>query len=189
MGLRKVQCQRGQSIHHAKVAHVAAVNGFHADDADNDLCGHAELLLGTRERLVVGLPELHAGAYAHGVDKAAAVYRPVLHKGLASRRHQACDHRQVARFAQLRTHPVDRQVAADCDFFGQLHGVAPTGIGHGRGGCSRGYGSRCCLADGFFGWCGDDARSQQAQGQSTQCFSFEVLAVIEGDAHVLFLEG
>ena len=139
--LRKVQRQRGQGIHHAEVAHVAAIDGFHADDADDDFGGHAKLLLGTRKRLAVGMPELHTGANAHGVDKAAAVHRPVFHKGLACGRHQTGDHGQILRFTQLRTHPVGRQVAAGGNVVGQLHGITPAGIGHGGGGCcSRGYG-------------------------------------------------
>ena len=40
--LRVVEGQRGQRVDHPEAAGVAPVDGFHADDRDHDLLGHAE---------------------------------------------------------------------------------------------------------------------------------------------------
>src|SRR5256885_17171757 len=64
------------------VAHLLAVDGLHADDADDDFGRHAVLLFGTRQRGGIVLPETGSGAYAHGLDKAAAVDAPVLGRAL-----------------------------------------------------------------------------------------------------------
>jgi hypothetical protein len=62
--------QRGQGVEHAEAAGVAAVHGFHADDADDDLGRHAVGRFGPRQRGGVLVPEAHAGIDADRLDEA-----------------------------------------------------------------------------------------------------------------------
>ena len=41
VGLGEIKGQRAQGIEHAQIAHVTAINGFNANDADDDAGGHA----------------------------------------------------------------------------------------------------------------------------------------------------
>src|SRR5439155_26166059 len=75
---REVEGERRQRIEHAEIAHLPTVDGLHAEDADDDLRGHAVLLLGPLQGAAVLLPEAHAGGDARPVDEAAAVDGPVL---------------------------------------------------------------------------------------------------------------
>ena len=149
VGCGEVEAQRGQGVDHAEIAHLLAVDGLHADDADDDFGRHAVLLFGTRQRGGIGLPEACSGAYAHGLDKAAAVDAPVLGRALGSRRHQAGHLGQKARLGDGVAHPVHRQVVAHRNVGSHLHGVRPFavgraalhGLGHGGAACRRGGGS------------------------------------------------
>ena len=75
---RKIEGQGGQSIHHTEVAHVAAIDGLHPDDADDDLCRYAELCFGALQGGSILAPKFHASLNANRVDEAAAVDAPIL---------------------------------------------------------------------------------------------------------------
>ena len=160
VGCGEVEAQRGQGVDHAEVAHLLAVDGLHADDADDDFGRHAVLLFSTRQRGGIGLPEAGSGADANGLDEAAAVDAPVLGRALGSRRHQAGHLRQKARLGDGVAHPVHRQVVAHRNVGSHLHGVRPFavgraalhGLGHGGAACRRGGGgSGRALFRGRFG--------------------------------------
>ena len=95
----EVEGQRGQRVHHAEVAHVLAVEGFHAQDADDDLGRHAVFTFGACQRVGMLLPEAHPGADAYRFDEAGTVGLPVFRRALRGRQHQAWHLRQKARLA------------------------------------------------------------------------------------------
>ena len=134
VGCGEIEGQRGQRVQHAVAAQLLAVQGFHADDADDDLCRHAVLPFGALQRRAVGLPERDAGADADRVDEAAAIQAPVLGGSPRRWQHQARDARQVVRLADGLAHPFAVQVAAFGHVVGPAHHVLAGGVGrpHGR---------------------------------------------------------
>ena len=131
MGLGEIESKRGQGIDHAEVAHLLPVDGFHADDADDDLGRHAEFLLGALQRGLVVLPEPHAGADADRVDEAAAVHTPVLGRARRAPAASAATTpgRSWAWPTAARTQSRSRPRLCG-DFVGQLHGLFIAGVGH-----------------------------------------------------------
>ena len=77
VGLGKIKGQRAQSVEHAQIAHVAAINGFNTNDADDDAGGYAIGGLGPGEGVGMLVPELHPGADANRLDKTVAVAGPI----------------------------------------------------------------------------------------------------------------
>src|SRR5439155_17722613 len=67
----EVEGQRRERVDGAEAAHLLAVHGLDADDADDDLRRHAVDLFGKRQPLLVRAPEGHAGADARRLDEAA----------------------------------------------------------------------------------------------------------------------
>jgi hypothetical protein len=122
MAGREVEGQGGQRVHHAKAAGVATIDGFHADDADDDFSRYAVFFLGAIQCLLVFQPEAPAGLNAHRVDEAAAVDAPVLDESLGGRLHQPYHGGVVTRLADRIAHPVGVQVAACSHVVGKLHG-------------------------------------------------------------------
>ena len=110
---RVVECQGGQRIDHTEIAHLLAIDGFHADDADDVLRRHSIGLLGARQCGLVFVPEAQACADADGLDKAAAVGAPVFHSGrTCARGHQALHRGVEARLVQAGAQPRLVDVAA-----------------------------------------------------------------------------
>ena len=73
---RVVEGERGQRVHHAPLAHVAAVVGFDADDRNDDLLRHAVLGLGASKRAGVLGGESHAVRDMALVDEDRPVVAP-----------------------------------------------------------------------------------------------------------------
>jgi hypothetical protein len=128
VGVGEVEAQRGQRVDHAVAAHVLAVEGLHADDADDDLGRHAVLRFSPRQGPGVVLPEAQAGAYAHGLDEARAVGGPVLRHAPGRRQHQARHLAQQPGLAYGLAHPFAVQAAALGQVVGEPHGLRALGI-------------------------------------------------------------
>ncbi|MNZ92525.1 hypothetical protein D3C78_1115520 [compost metagenome] len=75
---RIVEAEGGQRVDHPPVAGVAAEEGFHADDRHDHLRRHPVLALGTRQRLGMLVPELHAAADARVGEEDRPVLLPRL---------------------------------------------------------------------------------------------------------------
>ncbi len=71
------QRQGGERIDHAEVAHIAAVDRLHPEDARDDVRRHAVALLRSLEPHAEFLHEVTARADAQTVEKPAAVHPPV----------------------------------------------------------------------------------------------------------------
>jgi hypothetical protein len=137
VGGGEVKGQRGQRIHHPEGAHLLAVEGLHADDAHDDVGGHAVLALGALQRGLVLLPKAQARADAHRFDEAAAVRAPVLGRALGGRKHELGHLGQKPRLANGLAHPFAVQVAARGQVVGKLQGLGAGGVVHHLGG--RGF--------------------------------------------------
>src|SRR5581483_608693 len=74
--VRRVEGERRERVDDAVAAHVAAVRGLDADDAEDDLLGHSELRARALERRGVPGPELNARLDALRVDEDRAVALP-----------------------------------------------------------------------------------------------------------------
>jgi len=133
VGVGEVEGQGGQRVDDTVAAHVPAVQGLHADDADDDLGRHAVLRLGARQGLGVVLPEAQAGADAHRLDKARAVGGPVLGAAFGRRQHQARHLAQQPRLADGLAHPFALQAAALGQVVGEAHGIGALGVVLGGG--------------------------------------------------------
>ena len=123
-----VEGQRGERIHHPKAAGVAAINGFNANDADDDFGRYAVFGFGTRQRSAVGLPEIHTGPNADRVNKAAAVNTPVLDESLRGRLHQPRHGGVEARLANGLPHPLRVQIEPAGQVVGKLHRIRARGV-------------------------------------------------------------
>ncbi|MNM47204.1 hypothetical protein D3C81_581670 [compost metagenome] len=96
------KCQGGQRVEHAEASCVAAIHGFHADDADDDLGRHAILAFGALQRLRIFFPKFHARIDAHRLDEAGAVGLPVLRLAGRRRFHQLHRRFHIAHLADQR---------------------------------------------------------------------------------------
>ncbi|CFO51154.1 Uncharacterised protein [Bordetella pertussis] len=127
-GIEVVECQRRQGVDHAEVAHVAAIQGFHADDGGDDRGRHAVALGGAVEQVLVGVPEFHAPGDALGFDETPAIGQPAAPDFLARRAgrgDEAGDGRVVARAFQAGQHLRQGQLALRRQLFGEGADVGP----------------------------------------------------------------
>ena len=126
----EVKGQGAQGVDDAKRAGIAAIDGFHADDADDDLSRHAKFLFSLLQRDGIGLPKPHAGFDADRVDKPAAVDPPVFRHPFGRWLHQTADLRQLPRLANSGSHPVFVHVTPRGDVVGHQHGFCTVGVEH-----------------------------------------------------------
>ena len=168
---RKVEGQRGERLDGRELAGVATVEGFHADDGDDDLGGHAMFLRGALQRAGMLFPELQATVDAHWLQEAGPVGWPVGQLGgrgrcggggaggrgvtgrgwYGGRRRRGRHQRQRARVgADLREQcqqgvPVETVALGHLAHEGlhvQMFGIV-AGNGLGAAGCGSCAGSRC----------------------------------------------
>lgn len=129
MGTGKVKSQCGQRIEDAEVAHVLAVQRFHAEDADDDLGRHAIGLFGPCQRVLVLLPESGAGLDAARLDEALAVCGPVFSGRAGRGQDQLFDQRQAVGFADVLAQPGGRQGEAGGRLVSPGRGCRVVGVG------------------------------------------------------------
>ena len=87
---RKVEGQRGERLDGGELAGVATVEGFHADDGDDDLGRHAMFLRGALQCAGMLFPELQAAIDAHRLQEAGPVGLPVRQLGCRGGRGGGC---------------------------------------------------------------------------------------------------
>ena len=87
---RKVEGQRGERLDGGELAGVATVEGFHADDGDDDLGGHTMFLRGALQCAGMLFPELQAAIDAHRLQEAGPVGWPVRQLGCRGGRGGGC---------------------------------------------------------------------------------------------------
>ena len=172
VGVWKIKGQCGQRVQHADVAHVAAVQRFHANDADDDFCRHAIFALGARQRRPVLLPKAHTCTHPHFVDKTRAVGLPVLGGAARRRQHQARHLWQKARLAEGAAQPVGVQATALCHVVGKGHHIGPAGVVAGGrrgagGGSTGGLGAQ--LFRVFLGCSADAQCASSYKNKSVPC--------------------
>ena len=66
-----------QRIDHPEVAHVFAIQRFYANDANDDVGGHAILLLGFGQAVDIGAPKGDTGVNTVGFNKPLTVGAPI----------------------------------------------------------------------------------------------------------------
>ena len=129
MRRREVKSQRGQRIHHAKCAHLLTIDGFHTNDAHDDLSGHAGFTFGARQAVPVLLPEFHTRLNAVRINEATAVHTPVLGGANGGRLDVFGNLRQIASLTNGRTYPSGVQLPTERDVIGRQHGIGTLRIG------------------------------------------------------------
>src|SRR6266480_4036284 len=97
---RVIERERGEGIDHPVGPDIAAVSGLHADDAYDDLLGHAEFARGARKGLGVAVPELHPRFDALGVDEYRSVSLPGRERGFGGLLHRLDDRGLKLRLAE-----------------------------------------------------------------------------------------
>jgi hypothetical protein len=135
---REVESQCGQRIEHPKVAHVAAIQGFHPDHAHDQAGGHPGFGLGLVQPRAVALPEGLACLEPHRLNEAGAVGGPVFGGLAGGRAHELLHARQFAGLGQQGAHAVGIQPTAVCHVFGKQIGHRVVGIRAERFGCGLG---------------------------------------------------
>ena len=141
MLLRKVKTQGRERIDHPHIAHMAAIDGFHPNNAHDGVRRYAVFALGALQSRRVLAPELHPGPDANRLDEAAAICRPVAAHTAPRWQDQTRHAGQKIGIADGVAHIGFRQTHALGNALDLLHHVRALGIaarqGHGLGKSSQ----------------------------------------------------